>query len=192
VTATALIVVDMIHDFVDGVLGSPAARKAVPQVARVLAGARERGLPVFFVQDAHEESDPELVLWGPHAMAGTPGAATVPELAPLPGERVITKHWYDAFTNPELERALREAGAKHVVLVGVSTDICVQNTCAGAFVHGFRVTVVGDATAAISPGNHAGALDYMKTIFAARIATADGVFEAPAPGATKATARTVP
>ncbi|HEX9708369.1 MAG TPA: isochorismatase family cysteine hydrolase [Candidatus Thermoplasmatota archaeon] len=189
--ATALLVVDMVHDFVDGALGTEGARRAVPAVARVLEEARSRGVAVFFVQDAHEVGDLELEVWGPHAMAGTRGARTVPELAPRAGERVLPKRWYNAFTNPELERALRAAGVDHVVIVGVSTDICVQNTCAGAFFRGIRATVVRDATASLRAEDHAGALEYMQTVFAARIATADEAFRAPAPGAPRAAPGTV-
>jgi nicotinamidase-related amidase len=182
VGSTALIVVDMIHDFVDGVLGTPGARAAVPRVAAVLEKARSRGIPVFYVQDAHGPKDLELEIWGPHAMAGTRGATTVEALAPQEGDRVLTKHWYNAFTNPQLAAALTKEGVDHVVLVGVSTDICVQNTCAGAYFHGIRSTVVSDATAALKPEVHAGALEYMRTIFAARVATSDEVFAPQAPG----------
>jgi nicotinamidase-related amidase len=178
VAGTALLVVDMVHDFVDGVLGSEGARRAVPRVAQVLAEARQRQVPVFFVQDAHEVGDPELELWGPHAIAGTRGAKTVPELAPREGERVLSKHWYNAFTNPALGEELDRLGVDHVVLVGVSTDICVQNTCAGAFFRALRSTVVSDATASIASDAHAGALEYMRNIFGARIVVADTAFDA--------------
>ncbi len=169
----------MIHDFVDGVLGTEGARAAVPRVARVLAQARARQAPVIFVQDAHEEGDPELEIWGPHAMAGTRGAQTVPELQPQGGELVVTKHWYNGFTNPALGEELDRLRIDHVVLVGVSTDICVQNTCAGAFFRGLRTTVVSDATASLDSEAHAGALHYMRDILGARIATADAAFGAP-------------
>lgn len=188
---SAVLVVDMIHDFVDGVLGTPGAREAIPRVASVLAAARGRGIPVIYVQDAHEEGDLELELWGPHAVAGTKGARTVPELAPHPGEPVFTKHWYNAFTNPALGEALDRAGVGHVVLVGVSTDICVQNTCAGAFFRGLRSTVVSDATASLKPEVHEGALEYMRAMFGARIATAEGAFDTAGAGTTPASPGTV-
>lgn len=179
---SAVLVVDMIHDFVDGVLGTEGARQAVPRAAAVVAKARAEGVPVVFVQDAHEPGDMELDLWGPHAMAGTRGAKTVPELAPAPGERVFSKHWYNAFTNPQLGEALAREGVDHVVLVGVSTDICVQNTCAGAFFRGIRATVVSDATASLKPEVHAAALEYMRSMYGARVATSDAPFGPPARG----------
>ena len=40
------------------------------------------GWVVVFSNDAHEPGDPELRVWGEHAMAGTPEAQVIPQLEP--------------------------------------------------------------------------------------------------------------
>ncbi|HLB71315.1 MAG TPA: isochorismatase family protein, partial [Candidatus Methanoperedens sp.] len=60
----AIIVVDMINDFVTGKLGSPRAEKIVPGIAALLKEARKQGIPVIYLRDAHTESDKEMGIWG--------------------------------------------------------------------------------------------------------------------------------
>lgn len=51
--------------------------------------AREEGWVVVFSNDAHQPGDPELKVWGEHAMADTPGARVIEALAPQVGEREL-------------------------------------------------------------------------------------------------------
>jgi len=85
----------MINEFVKGKFGSERARSIVPNIAALLEGARSRGWPVFYLRDSHREGDPELRVWGPHAMAGTRASEVVDELSPREGDAVIEKRWYD-------------------------------------------------------------------------------------------------
>ncbi len=93
----ALIIVDMLNDFVDGSLANPRAQGIVAPLGRLLAHAREDGWVVVFSNDAHQAGDPELKVWGEHAMAGTPGAQVIPQLEPREGEIVSDKQHYGAF-----------------------------------------------------------------------------------------------
>jgi len=54
-------------------------------------------------------------------------------------------------------------------LLGVSTDICVQNNASDLFYRGFNIYVVKDGTASINEENHEVALNYMKNIFNVKI-----------------------
>ncbi|MGN0189419.1 MAG: cysteine hydrolase family protein, partial [Candidatus Cryptobacteroides sp.] len=77
----AVIVVDMLNDFVTGALGCDRAKAIVPATAQLLDAARKAGVPVIFSNDAHIAGiDRELKLWGDHAIAGTKGAEVIPEL----------------------------------------------------------------------------------------------------------------
>ena len=60
----ALIIVDMLNDFVDGKLANPKAQAIVEPLQRLLAHAREQGWVVVFSNDAHHPDDPELRVWG--------------------------------------------------------------------------------------------------------------------------------
>ena len=81
----ALIIIDMLNDFVDGQLANPKAQAIIEPLQRLLAQAREQGWVVVFSNDAHQPGDPEMRVWGEHAMAVTPGAEVIPQLEPREG-----------------------------------------------------------------------------------------------------------
>ena len=77
---TAILVVDMLNDFVTGALKCDRGLAIVPKTAELLDSARKNGIPVIFSNDAHLKGiDHELKLWGDHAIAGTKGAEVIPE-----------------------------------------------------------------------------------------------------------------
>jgi len=78
---TAILVVDMLNDFVTGALKCDRGLAIVATNAKLLKGAREKNIPIIFCNDAHVKGiDHELQLWGEHAIAGTKGAEVIPEL----------------------------------------------------------------------------------------------------------------
>ena len=165
----ALLVIDMIVDFTTGRLGSAAARGIVPTVRRTIHAARQAKIPVIYVQDAHRRADPELAVWGPHAMAGSQGAATHPALIPQRGEPVVRKRALSGFFRTPLERLLRARRVDTVVLTGIATEYCVQHMAADAHFRGFRVKVVQDATAGLTPRAKRAALAYMRKTYGAEM-----------------------
>lgn len=72
---SALLVIDMLNDFIEdgGSLVVPGARRIVPRLARILAGAREQGIPVIYITDSHREDDHEFRYWPAHAVSDTWG-----------------------------------------------------------------------------------------------------------------------
>ena len=75
----AILVVDMLNDFVTGALKCDRGLAIVPKTAQLLDGARKVGVPVVFCNDAHIKGiDHELKLWGDHAIVGTKGAEVIP------------------------------------------------------------------------------------------------------------------
>ena len=170
-----LIVVDMINDFVTGILGSDRARKIVPDIAALLKKARKLGIPVIYLRDAHESTDKELGIWGEHAMKGTQGSEIIPELKPEKNDIVIEKKWYSGFVDTDLPEILKKMGADTLILTGVSTDICIQNSVASAYFSGYRTIVPSDCTASIDEESYEISLKYMKNIFGTEITTSDKV-----------------
>lgn len=171
----ALVIIDMLEDFVDGALANPRARAIVPPLRRLLDLARAEGWAVVFSNDAHEPGDPELAVWGEHAMAGTDGARVIRELEPRPGERelVSPKRVYGAFDGTGLDEQLRALGVDEVVLAGQHTHICVRHSAYGALIRGYAITVPRDAVCAFEGVDEEEALAYLRTVYAARIATVD-------------------
>ena len=169
----ALIVVDMINDFVTGKLGSPRAQKIVPNIAALIKRARKQGTPVIYLRDAHMPEDKEMAIWGEHAMKGTEASEIIPELKPEKTDTVIEKRWYSGFVGTELPEKLKKMGADTLIFTGVSTDICVQNNVGHAYFSGYKTIVPSDCTASIGEEAHEQALKYMKNIYGAEITTSD-------------------
>jgi nicotinamidase-related amidase len=182
---TALVVVDMLNDFMDGVLGNPAASGIVGPIAALADGARASDeWVVVYANDAHQVSDVELRVFPPHAMAGTAGADVIEELRPRPGDTVVDKRFYSAFTETDLDVRLRSDDVGRLVLVGQHTDCCVRHTSYDAFVRGYEVVICPDATTVFGPEadepvdvRQGRALDYLRTYYGAQMETSDAVLE---------------
>jgi len=175
----ALIIVDMLKDFVDGELANPRAQRIVDPLRRLLDHARENGWVIVFSNDAHKPGDPELKIWGEHAMEGTPGAAVIDELEPREGEVVSPKRTYGAFDETGLADELKERGVDKVVITGQHTHICVRHSSYGALRHGFEVTVPRDAVCAFEGVDEDEALEYLKMAYGADVTTVDELTRAP-------------
>ncbi len=182
----ALIIVDMLEDFVGGALANPRAASIVPALRQLLAHAREAGWVVVFSNDAHHADDPELRVWGPHAMAGTPGAQVIKALEPHPGPREIVspKRVYGAFDFTGLDERLKSLGVDEVVITGQHTHICVRHSSYGALIRGYRITIPRDAVCAFEGVDEEPALDYLARTYGAAIATSAELIKEPA-GATR-------
>lgn len=167
---TAVLVIDMINDFVTGRLGSERAQKIVPAVKKLVEFARSKGIPVIYACDSHIPGiNLEFSLWGSHAVAGTKGSEIVSELEPKDGDHVLRKRRYSAFFGTDLDILLRELNVDRLVLSGLVTDICIQHTAADAFFRGYKVIVVKDCVDTASEEANRAALEYMKRVYGARI-----------------------
>src|SRR6185369_16126573 len=82
---------------------------------------------------------------------GTWGAEWHPDLAPLPGDIMISEHWAQSgFANTDLDFQLKQHGVTHVIAVGLIANTCIEATGRFAMELGYHVTLVRDATAAFS------------------------------------------
>ncbi|RKX69745.1 cysteine hydrolase [candidate division WOR-3 bacterium] len=166
----ALLIIDMLNDFVEewGALYVPQAKRIIPAIKKKLDEARKKGIPVFFICDAHKPDDPEFRYWPRHAIDGEKGAAIIKELRPQEGEYIIKKVSYSGFFRTELERRLREHGVKRLILTGVLTNICVLYTGVDALMRGYEVEVDPDAVAALTDEDHRFALRQLKEVLKPR------------------------
>jgi nicotinamidase-related amidase len=149
----------------------------VKPLGRLLSHARENGWAVVFSSDAHHPDDPELKVWGEHAMEGTPGAQVIPALEPLEGEIISPKRAYGAFDGTGLEEQLRALGVDEVVITGQHTHICVRHSSYGALIRGYEITVPRDGVCAFEGVDEEQALEYLEATYAARITTVDDLVE---------------
>jgi nicotinamidase-related amidase len=172
---TALVIIDMQRDFIEpggfgASLGNDVTRlqAIVPTVQAVLsAWRRARGL-VVHTREGHvpdlSDCPPAKRLRGAPTLRigdkgpmgcvlviGEPGHAIIRELAPVDGELVIDKPGKGAFHATGLQQALHERGITHLVLMGVTTEVCVQTTMREANDRGYDVLLVEDGTESYFP-----------------------------------------
>jgi len=174
---TALVIVDMLRDFVDGRLANPAATPTIQRIGELAEAARGRkDWIVVYGNDAHRPGDVELRLFGEHAMVGTPGAQVIEELTPTSGDIVVPKRYYSAFTQTDLEATCLVHDVGRVVIAGQHTDCCVRHTSYDAYLRGLEVVVPADATAVFQPlseeavqARQERALDYLRTFYGVRV-----------------------
>ncbi len=179
----ALIVVDMLNDFVTGALANEArAMAVVPSIRRLLDHARANDeWVVVYANDAHRADDREVGIWGRHAMAGTHGAAVIDQLAPIGIEReiVMPKRFYGAFDGTDLEDTLFDFEVEDVVLAGQHTHCCIRHTAYGAFMAGYDILVPTDAVCAMDGVDHEAALGYLKDSYGATLTTSTALIGRP-------------
>lgn len=170
-----LVVIDMQRDFLEPggfgeSLGNDVSllRRAVEPIARLLATFRSQGLPVIHTMECHRadlsdcppskrlRGTPALRIGDPGPMgrvliAGEPGSAIIPELAPIDGETVIEKPGKGAFHATDFGRSLQAHGLTHLVFTGVTTEVCVQTTMREANDRGYTCLLAEDGTESYFP-----------------------------------------
>jgi nicotinamidase-related amidase len=170
----AVLVLDVINDFVSGELGNERTVRIVPKIRKVIHHAREKGFPVIYIADAHlPTGDREFEIWPRHAVEGSEGARIVDEVKPEAGDYSLKKRRYSGFYATGLDSLLRELEVETVVLTGLLTNICIQHTAADAFFRGYRVLVPRDCVEAPSDEAQETSLRYMQEMYGAEITTSE-------------------
>ncbi|MBI3983121.1 MAG: cysteine hydrolase family protein [Gemmatimonadetes bacterium] len=191
----------------DGKLYVPDAERIIPNLKRLTLAAHQRGIRIVASADDHVPGHRELSdtpdyheTFPPHCMRGTPGQRKIPETAlqrPLviepdqadpaeirrrvrghDGDILFHKHWFDVFTNPNVEPVLDELDPERVVLYGVALDVCDRYAIEGLLARRphTRLTAVTDAMKPID----AAAADRLLRDWAARGVTLSTTDQVPA------------
>jgi nicotinamidase-related amidase len=175
---TAVIVIDMLNDFVTGSLKCERAQRIIAPLKELIDSARAHHVPVIYSNDSHYKGvDREISLWGEHAMANTTGAKVIEELKPSSNDYVIPKRRYSGFFQTDLHLLLNELGVETLVMTGLHANMCVRHTSADAFYWGYRLLVPRDGTEAFTEEDYTGGLDYLAKIYGAEITTIEEVIK---------------
>ena len=175
VASTALVIIDMQRDFCEPggfgeTLGNDVSLLSaiVPTCQAVLAAWRIAGGLVVHTREAHRadlsdcppakrnRGNPSLRIgdvgpMGRILVAGEPGNQIIAELAPIAGEIVIDKPGKGAFYATDLQEQLKKRGVTHLVLMGVTTEVCVQSTMREANDRGYDCLLLADCTESYCP-----------------------------------------
>lgn len=139
-TRTALIVIDAQRAFLEWEAAGLKRNnpQAVSNMAKLLAAFRRTGSAVFHVRHASTEAESAL-------RPERSGHAPIEGLEETDGEPVIVKHVNSAFIGTDLEVRLRASRLATLVIVGITTNHCVETTTRMAGNLGFDARLVRDA-----------------------------------------------
>jgi nicotinamidase-related amidase len=148
---TALLVMDVQR----GIAARYPDPDYLPRLRRAVDGARAAGLPVIYVvigfRRGHPEASPRNRTFAAIAGAGVdafteadPNSAIHPDVAPLPGDIVVTKRRVSAFTGSDLGVVLRAAEVETLVMTGIATSGVVLSTLRQAADLDYRLVVLDD------------------------------------------------
>jgi len=152
-TETALLVMDM-QAGITAML--PSAEALVGNVAKAIACAREKKIPVIYVVVGFRQGAPEVSLHNKGFAAAKERFSNAdmsefmkvhPDIAPQEGELTIIKRRVSAFTGSDLAVVLSAFGIKHLVLTGIATSGVVLSTLREAADKDYRLTVLADGCA---------------------------------------------
>jgi biuret amidohydrolase len=147
---SALLVIDMEHDFVDGPMAVDGAQALATRLAPFVAAARAAGVAIVFVTQALRTGDAgpldrfDAVRERRALVDGSPGVEVVPDLNPAPGDLHVVKRRFSAFFGTDLDLILRSRDIRHVIVCGISAHICCDTTVRDAFQHGYDPIYVVD------------------------------------------------
>jgi nicotinamidase-related amidase len=165
----ALLVIDMQRAIDHPDWGPRNHPDAERNIAALLAAWRATERPVYHIR--HDSTDPTS-----HYRPGQPGHDFKPEVAPIPGEIVISKTTNSAFIGTGLESRLRAAGQTLLVVTGVITNNSVEATVRMAGNLGFDTYLVEDAAFTFGRHDWHGAWHTAAEVHAMSLANLDGEY----------------
>jgi isochorismate hydrolase len=159
----------------------PAGRSPLTELtantAKLLAAARASGVPVLYTAQpgGMTRRDRGLLhdFWGPGMGVGEADRGIVDDVAPEPGEAVLTKWRYSAFYRSDLEERLRRAGRDQLIVCGVYANVGCLMTACDAFTRDIQPFLVADAMADFSLDHHLTALRFAADRCAVPLSTVD-------------------
>lgn len=170
----ALLVLDMQHYFFDRECHAyiPSGPAIVPHVKELQEGFMGRGCRVLQTRHVNTEADAgQMGRWWRELLRREMKESRIIGDIEIGGARVIEKSQYDAFYQTELEQQLRDWGVCQVVITGVMTHLCCETTARSAFMRGFEVFFVVDATATYNRQFHESSLINLSHGFAVPVLT---------------------
>lgn len=184
---SALAVVDMLYDFIDGSLACHNAENAVKETLRFIdsqtkgQGGEDHEIldtfPILFIRDHHPADHSSFKdnggIWPVHCVAGTRGGEIHEDLKPYAKEELTfdkgcdrSVEQYSGFegvntAGQSLGEILELLDTTDVYVCGIATEFCVRNTCEDLLKAGFRVHLLKDCIAYVDHDGHVKALEEM-------------------------------
>jgi nicotinamidase-related amidase len=146
---TALLVIDMQNSYFDFPELEEQREPVTEKVNELIRAARDSGCPIVLIRTQHERDGSTWTV-NMHddgqgfAFPGTEQSEYVAGLDTEGGTGLV-KTRDSAFFDTDLAARLRNLGATHLLLCGISTHSCVAQTAIDAFAHNFRASVARES-----------------------------------------------
>ncbi len=139
-----------------------AERNILPNMQRLMAGARKVGMNAFYPSGAHApdgsdtvarltDTDMDLGAGGgvdkpiaPRFHKGSKDSEIAPEIAPVAGDVIVPKHRWNSFFQTDLDLQFRVRGIDTIIICGGSTDVGIASTVFAARDLDYGIVVVKD------------------------------------------------
>jgi nicotinamidase/pyrazinamidase len=185
--------IDTQFDFMNprGNLYVQGAEDIIDNIKKLFDYAKEHKIKILSSIDAHTVDDPEFKLFPSHCIKGTPGNQKIEasmcndNIIIENGEQEITEsimdheqiivesQTFDIFENINTDGIVNKLDAGNYVVFGVATDYCVKAAVLGLLKRGYNVSLVTDATKAITKEGEENSLNEMKDAGAVFTTTED-------------------
>ncbi len=169
----ALIVIEMQEVFRSDM--GMISDKQIANVKELIKYADKNGMKVIYVRhnDSGKDSNHMVDWWGGDKVeVDSDGWQIIKELNTT-GQTIIDKNQYSAFFNTNLDEILKANNVKDVVISGVMTNCCCETASRDAFMRGYNVFFVSDATATLNEELHLAAIKNLAFGFATVVDTKD-------------------
>ena len=168
---SALLIIEMQNVF----KGEIISEKQLRNVQQLIHFADNNQIKKIFVQ--HNDSavtSSNIINWwaGDQIVKGSKEWCIMDEFD-LEGETIIDKNQYSAFYSTNLDAILKEHQISEVIICGVMTNCCCETTARDAFMRGYQVFFVSDATGTVNSELHLAAIKNISFGFASVLDTAD-------------------
>lgn len=164
---TVLLVIDPVNDFLseggaawEMTKSTVKAHDVIGHLRQAIDAARRKGIPVMYGPMAYTEEDyasgrlqcrcgiNRLMFEQKMFLAGSWGADFHPDLKPADGEIVLLPHKGTDVFETDLPEHLQQFGTTHLVIAGMTANLCCESTGRRAAENGYDVTFLSDAIGA--------------------------------------------
>lgn len=164
---TALIVIDVINDFIfnkECPLYCLEGEAKLNNITDAIDFFHQNENQVVFVKDAHRKNDGDFLVRPLHGLKGTWGGEIAEPVKEKMNEfdYLIEKRRFSGFSYTDLDLFLREELIENLVLIGGWTNTGIRSTASDAFHQGYKLTVLDDCCFSQTEDTHLKSLRDMK------------------------------
>ncbi len=194
---TVFVDIDTQFDFMNprGNLYVPDAEDITENIKKLFSYAKGHDIKILSSIDAHTVDDPEFKTFPAHCIKGTPGnqkieASTCSDNIIIENREqkitesmlhhdqiIVESQTFDIFESINTDRIVNTLNARNYIVFGVATDYCVKAAVLGLLKRGYNVSLVTDATKAITKEGEEKSLSEMKGAGAVFTTTANIIAE---------------